>query len=433
MATFRRLKEDFREFPATMTLGTLWVVVFALMVGVQLTRPAGLSPGGLLVGVHNGHRFGDMSLQEIYAGEYWRAVTATFVHYGLVHIGMNLFALYQIGCLVESWYGPGPFVGIYVLTGGLGNLVSAAIRHALGASPYVTSAGGSTVIMGLVALCAVVGWRAGTRVGDHLKNQMIWVIGLTAALGAGTEVSGLPVIDNWGHFGGTVVGAAVGLAHLAMLRRVGLMSSKVVGWVGAAVLAACAAAQVADDRSEDASHRTRTAEQARLRLAQDERLLVRLDEVRQVYRAVVAPRAVRRGSFERDVPPKARPAPSAAPPKADARVATKAPVVPGRAPGAAPAPTSYVFIDAEQEFYLTVLNAAGRSLVSMSGELDGGATSSDFRRARDLLGQTIAEPPTLDEIREFDDHLAAVEDHVRKDRDAARLLATAPADGPTAD
>src|SRR5438874_2108913 len=116
MALLRRLSEDFRDYPATMALGTLWVVVFIAMLVDQGTRSDRLSPSGLIIGLHNGHRFGDLTLRELYAGEVWRAVTATFVHYGVLHIGMNLYALYVLGCLVESWYGTGPFVAIYVLT-----------------------------------------------------------------------------------------------------------------------------------------------------------------------------------------------------------------------------------------------------------------------------------------------------------------------------
>ena len=154
-----RFREDLRDCPATMALGASWLVVFGCMVVDQVARGQLGTPGQLLLGLRNGHWFGDLTLRELYAGEVWRTLTATFVHYGVVHVGMNLFALYQLGCLVESWYGSGPLVAIYVLTGAVGNALSALIRRQLDSNALIESGGGSTVVMGLVGLCAVAGWR----------------------------------------------------------------------------------------------------------------------------------------------------------------------------------------------------------------------------------------------------------------------------------
>src|SRR5207248_1102103 len=79
----------------------------------------------------------------------WRLVTCNFVHYSLIHIGLNLLAMYQLGTLVESWYGSSQLVLIYGLTGAGGNLVSALIRYGIGSNRAVHSGGGSGVILGL--------------------------------------------------------------------------------------------------------------------------------------------------------------------------------------------------------------------------------------------------------------------------------------------
>ena len=409
MAMLGRLRDDFRDFPATMGLGTLWILVFLMMVVNQASRPEGLTASGFVGGLHNGHPFGDLTLHELYAGQVWRALTATFVHYGLLHLGMNLLAMYQIGCLVESWYGAGPSLAIYVLTGGGGNLISALARRALHSDPLIHSGGGSTVVMGLAAICAVVGWRARTRLGDHMKRQMLWGLGLTTALGVGLSVSGLPVIDNWGHTGGALMGAAVGLANRGISRHAGGVLARAAGWLGVSLLAACAWAQVSDDRSE-AVQRRQMAEQARRRRETDDRLMIRLDEVRQLYRVIATPRAVKRGDVVRDVPRRAKPTPTPAP------------------PATANAPT-LLRMDPEQELYLTVLNASLRSLTSMSADLDGGSNSADFRRSRLLLAQTLIEPPTLDELREFDGRMSAMIARVRLDRDRSLVPSVARARG----
>src|SRR5947209_248067 len=146
---FRGLIADFREFPATMALCSLWVVVFLLMVLDQMAHGSVPTLGKLGLGIPGGHPFGDMTLGELFQGELWRPLTATFVHYGLLHIGMNLFMMYQLGGLIESWYGPWQFLAVYVAIGFGGNLLSALVRHALGSNPHVASGGGSTVLLGL--------------------------------------------------------------------------------------------------------------------------------------------------------------------------------------------------------------------------------------------------------------------------------------------
>jgi rhomboid protease GluP len=417
MVTLRRLTEDFREFPATMALGTLWVVVFGLMVANQAARGGGLSAGEFILGLRNGHRFGDLTIRELYAGEVWRTITATFVHFGLLHIGMNLWALYQLGCLVESWYGAGPLVAIYVLTGGGGNLVSGAVRQVLRSNPLTPSGGGSTVIMGLVALAAVVGWRSRTRIGEHLRNQMIWVLVLTAAMGVGFSAAGMPVIDNWGHAGGALVGALIGLANRGLVRQAGRRTSWLAGGFGAAVLAASTLALVSDDRAEEVQRRA-TAELALRRWATDEWLLLQLQKIRETYKTATTNRTILRGHLVVAPPRRPRrtdPSPSAPTP------------TPPPPTAVAPATPSLLLLDPEQEFYMMQLSAALRFLNTMNGELDAGTNSADFHRARQILSQTVSEPPTLEEVREFDDKIASILARVRRDRDVSKDQAVAQA------
>lgn len=402
MAILRRLKDDFREYPATMSFGMAWLVVFVAMVVEQYVSGQGLSKGMLLGGLRNGHRFGDLTLRELYAGEYWRTITATFVHFGALHIGMNLWALYQLGCLVESWYGSGPFVAIYLITGGGGNLLSGIIRQTLRSNPSIASGGGSTVIMGLVGLCAVVGWRARTRIGDHLRNQMIWVFCLTEALGFGLSNAGLPVIDNWGHTGGTIMGAVLGLANRDLVRLGAGLLSQATGWLGVVVLTACAFAQVADDRAEGVL-RKRFVEQAKQRSFASEILVKRLEEIRELYGVVVKNRVIVRGTLFREVPRRPKPIMLEKP-------AAEKPTVSQTNPP--------MHIDPDQELFYTVLNVSLKSLMSMAGELEAGPTSADYRTARHLLAKTLAERPTQDEVRDFDARMSLMIDRLKKDRES---------------
>jgi len=274
------LVDDARECPATWTLAASWVVVFGLMQLVQWSAEIPSPPGGfanpLPISSITGHRFGDMTWAEVRRGEFWRLVTATFIHFSLLHIGMNVFGLIKLGQLVEPWYGSGPFFAVCLAIGGLGNLVGGLIRQLIASGKTwmaggrlaqawpswfdtggldgieaafgTPSGGGSTILLGLLGLGAVVGWRSGTRIGSFLRDQMVAILGFTALLGLVL----FNLIDNYGHAGGAIVGAAFGFVHRPLL-KIGERSRafRVACWAGvAAVILGCVAAAARDDRSE---------------------------------------------------------------------------------------------------------------------------------------------------------------------------------------
>ena len=174
---------DFKEYPATMALCSLWVLVFAMTAFVALKDGQVASTTDLFVSLNEGHRFGDMTLDEFRHGEVWRALTSTFVHFGIapsgheplrdVSAGMHGRVVVRLGAvpggLRPDRGGRQPAVGPRPPLAGLG--------------PPRAFGGGSTVVLGLVALCAVVGWRSRTRIGDYLRAQMIGVLIFTAVLG----------------------------------------------------------------------------------------------------------------------------------------------------------------------------------------------------------------------------------------------------------
>jgi len=258
--TLRAIAREFKDFPATMLFCILWIVVFVAMLHNKFSGGDPIPWTSLLfVGIGDGHRFGDLALSDIAHGEVWRVVTCTFVHYSVLHITMNLLAMYQLGTLVESWYGSHQFVLIYALTGGVGNLISVVIRRCNGSSLGVHAGGGSTVIMGLVGLCAVAGWRSRSEMGLVLGRWMVFFMLLTALLG----IVFRQYIDNWGHLGGALVGLVLGLAHRAFIRCASRPSAWWPGVVAGIAIVICGAAQVFDDRREAPARQ----EQVVLRLA----------------------------------------------------------------------------------------------------------------------------------------------------------------------
>ena len=272
--------DDFRENPGTLALAASWLLVFALILLVQRSGPGPSPPPGpkwepLPVSTVTSHRFGDMTWREVRDGQPWRLLTATFVHFGLVHVGLNTLGLVNLGRLVEPWYRTGPFLAICYAMGGLGNLVGGVLRQLVAvARPKLASmasaghwpgsierflrggpefpvsihtGGGSTILLGLLALGAVVGWRSRTRIGVHLQKQMLILLGLTAVMGL--AMSGL--VDNYGHLGGAIVGGAIGLFDRRLSRLAGSAWFRALCW--AAVLgltAACLGSAIREDQIE---------------------------------------------------------------------------------------------------------------------------------------------------------------------------------------
>ncbi|OJW17740.1 MAG: hypothetical protein BGO49_26425 [Planctomycetales bacterium 71-10] len=243
----RVIAKEFRDFPATVLFSASWLLVFAAMVALRLRdTPSATAWQILLTGMGDGRRFGDLTLNDLAAGEYWRLITCNFVHYSVIHIGMNLFAFYLLGTLLESWYGPWALVSIYGITGVGGNILSVIARTAIGASPTVHSGGGSVVIMGLIGLCATAGWRSRAEGDRELTWQMLKALAITGALGLAFP----RYIDNWGHAGGAIAGLPIGLFHRRLFAGRGGPRAWAFGAAWLLVLAAGVAAQARSDRRE---------------------------------------------------------------------------------------------------------------------------------------------------------------------------------------
>lgn len=258
---FRVVVREIRDFPATAIFSASWIIVFGMIVAARLDDPSPPSLWRIVaVGMGEAHRFGDLTLRDLGNGEYWRLATCNFVHYSGLHIGLNLFAFYLLGTLLESWYGPWRLVAIYGVTGIGGNLLSVLVRSQIGGNPLLHSGGGSVVIMGLIGLCATAGWMSRKSGDRELTWQMLKALGITGALG----IAFPRFIDNWGHAGGAVVGLPLGLAHHRFLAGRGRPSTWGLGVITALLLIGCGLAQIGSNRLDGA---TQSEDALRYRLA----------------------------------------------------------------------------------------------------------------------------------------------------------------------
>ena len=128
------------------------------------------------------------------SGEYYRLVTAMFVHYGLIHLLTNMWALWIIGRPLEAMFGPVRFLAVYLVCGIGGNVACYLF------APYSASAGASTAIFGLFAVFYFVLRKLG-RDASQLVPLLVINLAITFFV---------PGISRAGHIGGLITGAAVG-------------------------------------------------------------------------------------------------------------------------------------------------------------------------------------------------------------------------------
>jgi len=132
-------------------------------------------------------------------GEFYRLITAAFLHGGLIHIFFNMSALNIIGKEVEMVYGGKKFLLIYFVSALGGNIFSYLF------SPKSISVGASGAIFGLLGAMLVFGLKERHRIGKNYAKNILETIGLNVIIGL--TISN---IDNFAHFGGLVLGSIMG-------------------------------------------------------------------------------------------------------------------------------------------------------------------------------------------------------------------------------
>ncbi len=135
-------------------------------------------------------------------GQYWRLLTATFLHGGLVHLGLNMLALYVLGPQAERVYRSGKFLLLYLTAGLTGSVASYAFTPA-------PSVGASGAIFGIFGALGIFFYTARDLLGEAGREQlrsMVVLVGINIAFGL---VAG-GAIDNFAHMGGLAGGLIAG-------------------------------------------------------------------------------------------------------------------------------------------------------------------------------------------------------------------------------
>ncbi|MGO9777275.1 MAG: rhomboid family intramembrane serine protease [Terracidiphilus sp.] len=225
----RRPRRSWSYAPATYVLVGINCLVFLVMVAHHVSAGNPTSDQLLYWGADNA---GNVLIQ----GQWWRIVTAMFVHVGILHLATNMWCLWNLGLLAEPLMGSTGVLAVYILTGAAGNLLSTFVNwfwfnqdwvkfHDLGVFP--AGAGASGAVFGIAGALIILLKSHRLPVPPlelhKLRKSVIYfaainlVLGLAISFGTMVAHSGLS-IDNMAHLGGFSCGL---LFAAPMVPRIG--------------------------------------------------------------------------------------------------------------------------------------------------------------------------------------------------------------------
>jgi membrane associated rhomboid family serine protease len=204
--------------------------VTRVLIGINVAvYIAELAQGGGVNGVHSSiYVHGVLWAPFVADGDYWRLITAAFLHYGPFHLLLNMLALYWFGSALEQRIGSGKFLLLYVVSGLAGS------AGALIAAPTTPTVGASGAIFGILGAGLVLEQQRDYVFGGSALGVIILNLVFTFSI---------PNISIGGHIGGLVGGAAatLGLSRFgrghAAYGRAGALGMATIVVVGIASIA----------------------------------------------------------------------------------------------------------------------------------------------------------------------------------------------------
>jgi len=174
--------------------GIVTKILIALNVGIfliNLLQGASLNSNG-------GSLFADWALfgPVVAQGDWWRLITAAFLHGGIVHLGLNMLFLWIVGLPVESAIGKWRFLAVYLISALAGS------AGALLLSPTAVTVGASGALYGILGVAVVLEQQGSHVLGGSALGLVIVNFVLSLAI---------PGVSIGGHAGGFVGGVLCGL------------------------------------------------------------------------------------------------------------------------------------------------------------------------------------------------------------------------------
>jgi len=210
---------DGRSLLATKGLIGLTLAVFAFQMLVELSQHTPISDLVTKASANVTLRFGSMALNFPFLPgldrEPWRLLSAVFVHYGMLHVGLNMLALANLGRVAEPIVGSSRFVVAYVAAGIAGFGTSAL--YAISNGQSYSTAGASGAVLGVMGI--IVGWLVRRR-DPRWKQFAVQALFYGFVFGFMVNASNVGLlVNNSAHMGGLLCGVLFGAIYAGRRSR----------------------------------------------------------------------------------------------------------------------------------------------------------------------------------------------------------------------
>lgn len=179
--------------------------------------------------------YGAMERYRVWGGEYWRLVTAVFLHVGWIHLLWNTWGMFGWCASIERTVGSGWFAFAY-LTTGIGASAISVIGH------HVLAAGASGAGFGMIAVILALLYRREGSWDSFISNPYVKNMLVNTGIWVAIGLAGLMRMDNYAHLGGFVLGLPCGflLGNRHGRRRplwIAGLAAYILVWLGLVVVA----------------------------------------------------------------------------------------------------------------------------------------------------------------------------------------------------
>jgi len=178
------------------------VIVFMLMV----INGAGIFEADAITHIKWGSNYSPLTL----SGDWWRLVTCIFIHFGIIHLALNMYGLYVLGVFLEPMLGKVKFILAYLCTG-----VFASIASLWWHSEGINSAGASGAIFGMFGVFLAL--LLTNLIPKQIRTGLLRSIGIVIAINL---IYGMRSgVDNAAHIGGLLSGIVIGFLFYPLLKN----------------------------------------------------------------------------------------------------------------------------------------------------------------------------------------------------------------------
>lgn len=180
------------------------VLVFILMA----INGAGIMETDGLVHVKWGSNYTPLTL----SGDWWRFVTNVFIHFGIIHLLMNMYCLYMVGVYLEPMLGKAKYITAYLCTGVLASIISLWWHRDI---PNYNGAGASGAIFGMYGVFLAL--LTTNLIPKKMRQPLLQSIGIFVVYNLVYGMKGN--VDNAAHTGGLLSGFIIGYLYVIAIKK----------------------------------------------------------------------------------------------------------------------------------------------------------------------------------------------------------------------